>query len=238
MAMTHAGRHDEVLMPEQLLRALDVASTSMHDDDQHRLPLTLRKQIYDALGRKRTKRRYRSRTWLAILASQRVRPIAKSAVPGRVDLIDRWLALATELVEGRIKPDADPIVEFVHPGYTAFVRPYLEDPDFASRFTFNVDCAFRSAAFATFEAIGIEGLSDLEGYPVSLPNGSELPGEQMTDEALVWTGATDTAACAAVAESWNAAENCWGAQRQKWFWDWWLLEAVPEAFALGSKRAR
>jgi hypothetical protein len=221
-------------MPEQLRRALDVATTSMHDDVQHRLSLVLRKKIYDPLGRKRTTRRYRSRTWLAILASQRVHPVAAAAVPWRVDLIDQWLALATDLVEGRMRPDAEPVDKYVRPGFTVLVRPYLEDPVFASRFTLNVDCAFRSAAFAAFEALGDEGLGDLESYPVLLPDGSELLGERVADEALVWTGASD----AAVAECWNAGENRWDAQRQKLFWDWWLLEAVPGAFELGRRRTR
>ncbi len=223
-------------LPDQLSRALVVAATAMREDVDHRLPLLLRRDIYDALGGRRTKRRYRSRTWLAILAAQRVYPVAASALPGHVDLVDRWLAIATDLVQGHMEPDSPSVTEYVLPGITVLLRPYYEDPTFASRLNENASGAVRAANLAAAEALGDEGLDLLSHYPVRTPDGSELPGEYMTDEQLIWTGAADAAACAARAEAWKAGEDRWDSRRQKGFWEWWLHEAVPKAFALGSTR--
>jgi hypothetical protein len=223
-------------VPERLRNALELALTFMHADSQRRLPWILRDIIYDAFGRKRTKNRYRCRTWVSILAARRVYPFAASAVPGGVEIIDRWLDLATDLVEQRISRDAGPVKEYVLPGFTNVIEPYYEDPDIVTRITFNVNCAFRAADIAAAEAIGSEGLEQVDSYVVRNVDGVVTSDYYMRDEQLVWTGASDAAACAAVAEAWDMEKGRWDPARQERFWQWWLTDAVPRAWQLGHRR--
>jgi hypothetical protein len=223
---------------ESLIALLDRAHASMQAAALHRLPLLYRKEIYDCFGRKRTRSRYRSRTWLAIIAARRVYPIATSAVPDAASLLDQWLLIATELVEQRMSRDSPSVRNYVLPGFTVLMRPYTEDDRLKGHSSLEAICAFGAAHDAACEAIGDEGFDRLDGYPWRQPDGSELPGELMPDEELVSTGAVDAAASAAVAEAWDSTARTWNADRQYVYWNWWLHEAVPEAYALGRRRMR
>jgi Immunity protein Imm5 len=225
-------------LSESLREILDQAYTAMNADSLHRLPLLYRKEIYDCFGRKRTRSRYRSRTWLAIIAARRVYPIAAVALPDAIELLDRWLEIATALVEQRLSRDSALVRDFVLPGFTALMRPYPEDENDEEHNSLEATCAFMAAYDAACEAIGDEGFDRLDGYSWRQPDGSELPGELMPDEELVSTGAVDAEASAAVAEAWSSTARTWDADRQYAYWNWWLHEAVPEAYALRRRRIR
>jgi hypothetical protein len=154
------------------------------------------------------------RGWLAIIAAQRVLPIFEQEIPEeKVPRIQLYLASKVE--RGVIPLDSWQVRAYFDYGYTSA----------GDDWGYIISKTVRLAGFAAHRA-----LAEVIGY-----NPLDLISDGERDELFVGTNAMDTAGTAAYAAAsidYNDPEirNVYNYDRLFTFWEWWLREAIPQAW--------
>jgi hypothetical protein len=228
---------------EVLIKA---ARSSMHLHPQRLLAPSIRQQIYHALGPKTDSVSNRARGWLAVLSARRVLPIFTQAFPN-MPLPQELLDTAAKILHGEV--DDGTVTTLLNHGYHAAGNCWGYDEE---DMPVSIDLAGSAAYHALKEAHGTEPLTNLHKYlslgTVTTLQGADslnsefkvainpepLSGDKWTDERLCHVDAADTAAVAAMAYASQEHGDKYDPQKPEEFWEWWLTEAIPAAWAMAE----
>lgn len=217
-----------VRMPPVLSDAIEAARAALATRPTHELSIRDRLPIYAALTSEGAEVAYRARVWLDIHAARHVLHHATQAVPAEAQLAVRDLELATQLVDGSLNPEASEVLARLKAGL-----PDLDElwPADATINTSRVNGVLIAARLTLWEAAGhVVGGERLAEYRVRKLDGSWLLAEDWSDSALMFTGASDPAAPASVAASFDERYGRCDARDLLRFWEDWLSFGVPGAW--------
>jgi hypothetical protein len=219
-----------VPLPPAVAERIDAALAAMRAHPQHHLTPHLHRAIYAAFGPWSDPPACRAQAWLAILAAEHVLPIYRAEWPREItprpeDLI----TVARRLAEGALTREAGEVTEALEHGYHAYGHLWVLDiPD-------NVYLAVSAAYDALCEACALsEPLSDLTSVYLFAPHGQGLRGDAWSDEELAGSGSADAASSAAIALACSPQNTPTDARKLRAFWEWWLTEAIPQAWRRAS----
>jgi hypothetical protein len=222
------------LLPKNIQTLVDAAFEEMQADPGHHLSHHRRRVIYDAIKSELGDEARIVQGWLAVIAAERVLPMFEALFPDD-NLPRELLDTATGILRGQV--DDERIEEMQDLGYHASGNCWGYDED---EMPWNVEMAAMSAYRAMIEALGHEPFQNLDKVvilgEVDLGSGTlnehpePIKGEQFTDEELCTDGNSDTAAPAAVASSCGADGPWCDPGKLHAFWEWWLKEAIPDAW--------
>ena len=206
-------------VPTPLREVLEQAHHAMQQHPQHALLPIYRYKIYQAMREAAGSHADRVRVQLALLSARKVLPIWYEQRPN-----DPWpeqlMATAESIVQGHASKEAgfalaqrafDRVValgsEWRGPG-TAEINEYAQS-------------AAEAAVQALYEASGIFHLSKPQDARENETNADLDPWS--SDPAL-WAEMAYTGGV------WDPASDL---QRREEFWEWWLFEAIPQAWQKG-----
>ncbi len=226
---------------------IKTARSSMYTHPQHLLAPNIRQRIYNALGSRTSSVSNLARGWLAVLAARRVLPIFTRSFPD-MPLPQKLLDTAVKVLNGEV--DDKVVISLLNQGYHVGGNCWGYDEEDMS---IGIDLAGAATYHALKEARGTEPLKNLHQYlslgTVTTSQDSDLVvsevtvaenpisvrGDEWTDEQLCQIDAADTAAVAAMAYASHEHGNKYDPQKLEEFWEWWLTEAIPQAWELATE---
>lgn len=218
-------------LPDSLSGVVNEALAAVRASPSHRFAPHQRQAVYAALSPVSDSLNYRVRAWLAIITARRVLPIFQQALPLE-EMPRRLIDLAEAVVQGKLAADSMEVKSYADQSYHRMSSARL------ATMPWPVHLAAYAARKALLEACGIEPLSDLDECCMYTFDGDAIPGSEWTDEDLCLDEAGDAASAAAVASAADTSTSfattstpaCEPAKLLE-FWEWWLTEAVPAAWA-------
>lgn len=222
------------VLQERVSHALDEVGLHV----ERKLSLQSRRELYKLLM---TNSAY---GWLAFITARRVLPIFSKTFPPEffealsdeeIDLIEgspyNLLKVTEELLLRRV--DVETVNSVIAAGYD--IQWYYVKDNVPN----NAVWAANAAVRALTESSGVEPLQHVSLYHKRDVNGAWISGENWDDEELANSGG-DTVSAAVVAFASDldysdpAKAKCNPTKTQE-FWEWWLTEAIPQAWELAEK---
>lgn len=195
----------------------------LHADPQHTLTPTQRRAIYSAIGPRSDRHSQSFQAWLDILTAQHLLPLWQPFWSGD-DEPERLIHAAVGILKGTI-----PIAQA-----DALLANALEGSDLSpigeEHATFHIFCICEVAILALIEALGRDS-----------GDGYLMRAHPTEADVHKWCDAAGWAALVIGGGSWypdpqHPHRGHWdrmGADvliRQRLFWEWWLMEAIPAAW--------
>lgn len=229
-------------LPEEVQLAIDEATKVLLISPTHEMGQNHRRRIYRAL--QSTPRGEVGCRWLALLAAQRVLPIYEHALTkideyrkkdqfgvNAVQKPHYMLNAMEQVIRGMIVRESigeawDDFYHFMHIGLDKRV-PYL---------------ALSAAYEAVCEVMGAMPLQTQISKAVRHEDGTieYVSSDKWTDEELAGAGsnADDAAVNAAYAYAQNLETSQFDHEKVLEFWNWWLEEAIPQAWKMAGATPR
>jgi hypothetical protein len=193
--------------------------------------------IYNAFGSQSDLQGQRVRAYLALITARRVLPLWQAAFPSD-DMPERMLALAEAVIRGTV----DTQVAAREMAEAWYHNPQSGDSgEYALWHTY---CAGEAALNAVSEALSKNPLADRIQDYTSATNKDPTyikDAETITDDDLVY-GVTDAASSAATAYAGRIdggdgylIDSPSHPEKRREFWEWWLTEAIPQAWELAAE---
>jgi len=223
---------DSVGLPVALREAIDDALASMRLHRQYRLEAPPRLRIYDEFGSWLDPEANRARGLLALWTARHVLPLAQAPRAWSYDL-EEIVETAEDVLTGMLVRSAARVQ------YARVTEGRWHDPEFYGHVAAYVTAA---AYYALSEVIGGMGLeADVRANMFNPDGYVRLGGRSSTAR---WTEEEeyrgDAAAWAALAAAWDGDDDDQASFERfnpadfREFWEWWLTEAVPAAWAARS----
>lgn len=231
-------------IPTELDTSIQAALLSVLSDAKHDFNWQLRQVLYKTLDKVCQSDIKKTRGWLALFAAEKVLPIFTSFTsnaPSPHNLYPQKLILMTKgIIEDSVNQEiAAELLEDAYHSSDIWGSVNQEgDFDFGAHY----------AAIAAYKALsettlGEDQFSCAKNHAKSTRDGSItfFGGQAPTDRWITseffsdfdWArliAVGDTAGTAAVAFSYRSGSNYCDIKKLKEFWEWWLLEALPEAW--------
>ncbi|MBI5930157.1 MAG: hypothetical protein HY862_12670 [Chloroflexi bacterium] len=219
-------------VPTELQEKINKGLEAVETHSRHHFHWSHRKGLYPAFGTYNDPNVLKARGWLAVLTAQYVFPILEATPTEIDDLLHSMLKASVGYLNGIVS--AEEIASIEDEGYHTLGNwADWDDPGYSPR----ADIAARAVYKAAGEVRGkrqdpFEYAKNHTKYTLDGP----ISGDTFSDSDWVsLAGVGDTAGCAALAYA-ATDENVSSYSHQKLeeFWKWWLLEAIPQAWALAE----
>jgi len=231
--------------PESLAKSITEAVELVEASPTHHLDWRHRREMYKTFGSASDPTVLKVRGWLAVLSAQYVLPLfEKRPLATLISDDPNFEGVPRRAIDAAINmlhDSADQqVVAYVHnDAYMTFGTWGDGDPSFSMKAT--------TAGFCSYKAM-LEVMGNLEPFALAesfhkgtkpgLPQDNSrtdwISGDEFTDTDWAEIAACgDAAGCAAIAYACdpNSLDQC-DPEKLKAFWTWWLLEAIPKAWAI------
>jgi|GEM_PF-980021 len=227
-----------MVLPAVVTQQIEKALIALQIHPQQTLMPIERLAIYDAFGFRSNLQEQRVRAYLALITAQRVLPLWQVAFPSD-DMPKRMLVLA----EGVLRRTVDTEVAAREMADAWYHHPQSGDSE--EYVLWHIYCAGEAALNAVSEALGKNPLAErIQDYtsanhkdPIYIKD-----AETITDNDLVY-GVADTASSAAIAYAGRIdggdgylIDSPSDPEKRREFWEWWLTEAIPQAWELAAEQ--
>jgi hypothetical protein len=220
-------------LPPHITAFLEDGLNRMHAHAEHHFDWRVRRDLYQAIRALPPHQAYAVHGWLAVITAEHVLPIFTAAINDD-PLPKKLLASARQVMEGVVPQDSAVVLELLEEGYTGTGIDCLDWRD-------TVNYAAEYAGTATYKALleangAYDMLEDTEqhisGQTVQVFNWQEtVAPAAVTDYHIAELAAySDTASAAAIAYACHNDRYQLEPQRLKAFWEWWVQEAIAEAW--------
>jgi hypothetical protein len=198
-------------MTETLDRSVQIALVSVRNHESHALTPYHRNAIYKAIGSLASRKSGRVRSFLAIIAAQRALPSWHRTRPNDTR-VEQLIDLAITQVRRAVADD--PAIEKAAEAWNWLLNDYGDRTEELA-----LDAEFAMAA--SLEAVWISLGSD---------RFLDVTIDETTTDADLDPWCSDAAMYAAVALSGPVWEEDSSTEQRLEYWEWWLLEAIPNAY--------
>jgi hypothetical protein len=236
-----ADQRINMMLPSEIQRLVDETLDLVRSHPQHEMGQQQRRKIYAALWA--SPKGNRASRWLAVLSARRVQPIYEDEMVARpynreseVQLVDRMLMLAEQVASGIVSWEEfkrrqanDEIEDFYHNCLIAAQEPL---PGY-------VWLVALAAENALNEALGLRPFETLLSGEVTDEAGITIitDSDTWSDPQLAGAGmhADDASLDAAYGYGRMTSHDTYDVARVLDFWEWWLTDALQQAWQLASE---